>query len=197
MNTHRHLSSEEIFELLESREAGRDISGCETCQAEAASWSRFLTSLKAGDAELVVTTEWDDLLLRRRIREALSKEKPHKASIFARFPVLRPAFAAAIVAGLVFAVWSPVARYHGDSGQSVTRGPSAHDRLPAWSPLPDVSEDEGLAVLAEWIPTEDELAIARCRASCLAGLTAHEEESLLNAVAMNAALAPAVGATPL
>ena len=52
-------------------------------------------------------------------------------------------------------------------------------------------------MLAEWTPSEEELAIARCRAACLAGLTSHEEEKLLNAVAMNVARAPMTGASPL
>lgn len=197
MNTHRHLSSEEIFERLEAGEAVPDIAGCAPCEAEALSVSQFLVSLKSADAELVTTTEWDDLLLRSRIREALAKEKPHSPSIFDRFPALRPAFAAALVASLAFAAWGPLARYAGGLGESVTRSASVHDRLPAWSPLPDESEDEGLAVLAEWRPNEDELALARCRAACLAGLTSHEEENLLSAVAMNAARAPMTGASPL
>jgi len=52
-------------------------------------------------------------------------------------------------------------------------------------------------VLAEWTPSEEELKIARCRAACLAGLTSHEEEKLLSAVAMNVARAPMPGASPL
>lgn len=197
MNTHRHLSSEEIFEHLEAGEAAPGLAGCAACEAEAASLSRFLSSLRSADAELVATTEWDDLLLRSRIREALAREKPHSPSIFDRFPVLRPAFAAALVASLAFAVWSPLSRYAGGPGETVTRSVSVDDRLPAWSPLPDESEDEGLAVLAEWRPNEDELTLARCRAACLAGLTSHEEENLLSAVAMNVARAPMTGASPL
>ena len=197
MSAHRHLSSEEIFERLSAGEALLGITGCERCESEASSLSRFLTRLKAVDEGLVNTTEWDDLLLRSRIRAAVALEKPHSPSVFDRFPVLRPAFAAVLVSALAFTVWSPLSRYAGGRGGSVIREASVHDRLPAWIPLPDESEDEGLAVLAEWTPNEDELNIARCRAACLAGLTSHEEENLLNAVAMNTARSPMTGASPL
>ena len=202
--SHRHLESEEIFEQISEGRAVLGIEGCATCEAEAASLSRFLVELKAVDAASLPNSDWDDLLLRRRIREALAEEKPHARSIFDRFPLLRPAFAATLVASLAFSVWAPLSRYLNveESGlapaASVVRGEA---RLPAWTPLPDVAEDEGLAVLAEWTPTEDELTIARCRASCLAGLSSHEEERLLSAVAMNTARAPLplpiTGASPL
>ena len=197
MNTHRHLSSEEIFDRVSAGEDIPDLAGCPRCAPEAESFSRFLTALKTADTELVSTTEWDDLLLRSRIREAVAQEKPHRPSLFDRFPLLRPAFAAAVVASLAFSVWAPLSRYAGGMGESLTRVPEVHDRLPAWTPLPDESEDEGLAVLAEWLPSEEELTIARCRAACLAGLTSHEEEKLLSAVAMNVARAPLTGASPL
>lgn len=197
MNTHRHLSSEEIFDRVSAGEGAPELAGCSQCGSEAESFSRFLSELKTADRDLVATTEWDDLVLRRRIREAVAQEKPHRPSIFDRFPVLRPAFAAAVVGSLVFAVWAPLSRVAFETGQGLAPSASIHDRLPAWTPLPDESEDEGLAVLAEWTPSEEELAIARCRAACLAGLTSHEEEKLLNAVAMNVARAPMTGASPL
>lgn len=197
MNTHRHLSSEEIFERVSADEGSPELAGCSQCASEAESYRRFLTRLKTADSDLVATTEWDDLVLRRRIREAVAQEKPHRPSIFDRFPVLRPAFAAVVVASLAFAVWAPLSRFAGGTGPGLAPASSMHDRLPAWTPLPDESEDEGLAVLAEWTPSEEELAIARCRAACLAGLTSHEEEKLLSAVAMNVARAPMTGASPL
>ncbi len=197
MNRHRHLSSEEIFERVSAGETVPGLAGCPRCEGEARSFSLFLARLKAAGAELVATAEWDDLLLRRRIREAVSKEKPHRPSIFDRFPVLRPAFAAVLVASLALVVWSPLSRSAGGLGEGVTRSASVPDLVPAWTPLPDESLDEGLAVLAEWTPNEDELALARCRAACLAGLTSHEEERLLSAVAMNLARAPVTGASPL
>ncbi len=197
MTTHRHLSSEEIFERVSAGEGIPDLAGCPRCAPEAESFSRLLTDLKTADTELIATTEWDDLLLRSRIREAVAQEKAHRPSIFDRFPLLRPAFAAAVVASLAFSVWAPLSRYAGGMGESLTKAPGVHDRLPAWTPLPDESEDEGLAVLAEWLPSEEELTIARCRAACLAGLTSHEEEKLLSAVAMNVARVPMTGASPL
>jgi hypothetical protein len=197
MNTHRHLSSEEIFERVSAGDGTPDLMGCSRCATEAESFSRFLIELKTADTELVSTTEWDDLLLRSRIREAVAQEEAHRPSIFDRFPVLRPAFAAAVVASLAFSVWAPLSRYAGGMGEGLAPAASIHDRLPAWTPLPDMSEDEGLAVLAEWTPSEEELTIARCRAACLAGLTSHEEEKLLSAVAMNVARVPMTGASPL
>ena len=201
---HRHLESEEIFEQISEGRASEGIEGCATCGAEAASLSRFLVELKAADAASLPNSDWDDLLLRRRIREALAEERPHARSIFDRFPVLRPAFATALVASLAFSVWAPLSRYLDveEPGLASTNSVALGDvRLPAWTPLPDEAEDEGLAVLAEWTPTEDELTIARCRAACLAGLSSHEEERLLNAVAMNSANAPLplpiTGASPL
>ena len=72
----------------------------------------------------------------------------------------------------------------------------ASARIPAWTPLPDESEDEGLAVLAVWSPNEDEVAIARCRASCLAGLSDREQD-LLNSDLTPAARSPRTEASPL
>lgn len=199
---HHHLDSEEIFEQISEGRTMEGIAGCETCEAEAASFSRFLVDLKAADTASLPSSDWDDLLLRRRIREALAEERPHSRSIFDRFPVLRPAFAATLVASLAFSVWSPLSRYLDASSEPiglVSPETASVVRLPAWTPLPDEAEDEGLAVLAEWTPTEDELVIARCRASCLAGLSSHEEDRLLSAVAMNVAPLPLpmTGASPL
>lgn len=200
MNTHRHLSSEAIFEMVSEGREVEGISGCASCEAEAAALSRFLGELKRADAAthaVLHTTEWDDLLLRRRIREAIAKEKPHSRSIFDRFTILRPAFVSALVAMIALAVWAPFSVTPAPTVQVASADAARYARLPAWDPLPEESEDEGLAVLAEWTPNEDELAIARCRASCLAGLSLHEEEKLLTAVALVAARVPKTGASPL
>jgi hypothetical protein len=202
MNNHRHLSSEEILNRVAEDpaiEAGKltDLEGCASCAAEARSMSRFLSGLRRVDTELVATTEWDDLLLRRRIREALAKEKPHVRSIFDRFAILRPAFVSAVAAVVAIAIWTPFSGGLGEKVQLASADPNPSNRLPAWSPLPEESDDEGFAVLAEWTPNEDELAIARCRAACLAGLSMHEEEKLLSAVATTASLVPTTGASPL
>ena len=95
------------------------------------------------------------------------------------------------------AVWTPFSGVWNEPERVATLSASASGRLPVWSPLPDESEDEGLAVLAEWTPTEDEVAIAGCHAACLVGLTSHEEEALLSTVNQNAARSPAPGASPL
>lgn len=194
MNTHRHLSPEEIFEPMSAGETLPDLGGCPSCEAEASSLSRFLADLRRADAELVATTDWDDLLLRRRIREAVARENPHVRSVFDRFLLLRPALVSALVASIALVVWSPLAHRNAPvAAPSVV----AQGHIPAWSPLPAESEDEGLAVLAEWTPNEDELAIARCHFACLSGLSEHEEENLLQAVARNASRSPFPEASPL
>lgn len=194
MNLHHHLRSEEIAEQISEGRPLLGIAGCEACLAEASSISQVLADLRRADADLVPTTDWDDLLLRRRIREALANEKPHARSIFDRFAILRPALVSALVASIAFTVWSPLSRNPDGQGAPVA---SVNGHLPSWTPLPDESEDEGLAVLAEWIPSEDELTIARCRAACLSGLTSEEEENLLRAVALTASLSPTTGGSPL
>ena len=197
MNTHRHLSSEEIFEPLISGEAPAAIAGCESCEAEVASLSRFLVEVKRADTESVATTEWDDLLVRRRIREAIVKEKPHGRSTLDRFFILRPAFVSAVVASIALAVWSPLSTVKDRGTRMASLTPGAGARLPSWTPLPDESEDEGLAVLAEWTPNEDEVAIARCHSACLSGLSDHEEENLQRAVSTTASRSPLTEASPL
>jgi hypothetical protein len=197
MNNHRHLSSEEIFEQISEGLSAQGVSGCEACEAEAASWSRFCGELRRADAEMAATTEWDDLLLRRRIREALANEKPHVRSIFDRFFVLRPAFVSALAGMIVLALWTSFSGVPSQPVKVAVLSAGAPGRLPVWNPLPEESEDEGLAVLAEWTPTEDEIVIARCRAACLAGLSSHEEENLLSAVTLNSARSPLTGASPL
>jgi hypothetical protein len=193
MNTHGHLSPEEMFEPMSAGEGLPDLGGCASCQAEAASLARFLTSLRRADAELVATTEWDDLLLRRRIREAVAKERPHVRSIFDRFLILRPALVSALVASIALVVWAPLSREaHRNAPAAAAEG-----RIAAWTPLPDESEDEGLAVLAEWTPNEDEVAIARCHFACLSGLSEHEEDHLLQSVSLNGSRSPLAEASPL
>jgi hypothetical protein len=199
MNAHRHPSSEEIFEQLIAGEAPAALEGCESCAAEALSLSRFLAELKRADTESVSTTEWDDLLMRRRIREAIAKEPPHGRSLFDRFFILKPALVSALVASVVLVVWGPLSTgsLSTEGTRMASMSPGAVPRIPSWTPLPDESEDEGLAVLAEWTPNEDEVAIARCHFACLSGLSEHEEEKLLNAVAATASRPPVTEASPL
>jgi hypothetical protein len=202
MNAHRHPGSEEIFERLIAGEAPAALGGCESCEAEALSLSRFLADLKRADTQSVATTEWDDLLMRRRIREAIAKEKPHGRSLFDRFFVLKPALVSALVASVVLVVWGSLSTVpqstvsdQGTRVASMISGPAA--RIPSWTPLPEESEDEGLAVLAEWTPNEDEVAIARCHSACLSGLSDHEEENLLHSVSTAASRSPLTEASPL
>ena len=75
--------------------------------------------------------------------------------------------------------------------------PAQDARIPSWTPLPEESEDEGLAVLAAWTPNEDEVAIARCHFACLSGLSDHEEENLLRTVTTTASRSPLTEASPL
>ena len=197
MSTHRHLSSEEIFESLSAGEPLPDLQGCPSCETEASSLSMLLTGLRRADADLVATTEWDDLLMRRRIREAVAREKPHARSIFDRFLILKPALVSALVASIALAVWSPSSRLADPGVPRTSLNALSSGRIPAWTPLPDESEDEGLAVLAEWTPNEDEVAIARCHFSCLSGLSDHEEDNLLETLAQTAFRSPLTEASPL
>jgi len=197
MNNHRHLSSEEIFEGLVAGETPAVVAGCPSCEAETSSLSLLLAELKRVDAESVATTEWDDLLVRRRIREAVAQEKPHRSSIFDRFLILRPVFVSALVASIALMVWSPLSRVADPGTHVALMTPAEGARIPSWTPLPEESEDEGLAVLAEWTPNEDEVAIARCHFACLSGMSEHEEENLLRAVATTASRSPLAEASPL
>jgi hypothetical protein len=197
MNTHRHLSSEELFERVSMGETPEGIAGCASCEAEASSLSGFLVELKRCDSELAVTTDWDDLLARRRIREAVAREKPHSRTLFHRFFILRPVFVSAVAASVALAVWSPLSQDADKGKQTASASPVGGGRIPSWTPLPDESEDEGLAVLAEWTPNEDEVSIARCHFACLSGLSDHEEENLLRSVAAIASRSPLTEASPL
>jgi hypothetical protein len=196
MNTHHHLSSEAIFEPISEGRSVPGLEGCPVCEAEAARVSAFLLELRGADAEFVSTSEWDDLLLRKRIREALARESPHVRSLFDRFSIFRPAFVSALLAVVALAVWTPSSSPR-RANHLASINPVAQVILPAWSPLPEESEDEGLAVLAEWTPNEDELVIARCRAACLAGLSSREEEDLFSDTAQNVPRPPITGASPL
>ena len=196
MTSHRHLSSEELLDLVSAGEPLPELDGCASCAAEASSLSTFLVELRRADVETEAGGDWDDLLLRRRIREAISREKPHARSLFDRFAILRPAFVSALVAAVALAVWSPLNR-DAEDGAQVASVSSDQGRIPAWVPLPEESEDEGLAVLAEWTPNEDEVSIASCHFSCLSGLSEHEEERLLSAVATAVSRTPLTQASPL
>jgi hypothetical protein len=180
---HRHFSGEE---LLDHVSGGKPLSGlgnCERCEAEASGLARFLAELKRNDADLVATTDWDDLLVRGRIREALSREKPHSRRFLDRFSILRPVLISTLVAMVALSAWNPWSREHdSEAWRADLRTSEGLVHLPAWTPLPDESEDEGLQLLAEWTPNEEELAIAGCRAACLSGLSNREEEDLLEAV---------------
>ena len=194
MNPHRHLSSEEIFERLSEGEIAPAVKGCASCESEAASLARFLTELKRVDAESAATSDWDDLLMRKRIREAVAREKPYRGSIFDRYFILRPIFVSALVASVALVVWTPVTRMTNPGALAPTQVASV--RLPAWTPLPDEAEDEGLAVLAAWNPNEDEVAIARCHFACLSGLSDHEQD-LLSSDPTSSARSARAEASPL
>ena len=193
MTPHRHLSSEELLDAISAGEPLPELAGCESCAAEASSLSTFLLELRRADSEPLVGSDWDDLLLRRRIREAIGREKPHSRSLFDRFPILRPAFVSALVAAIALTVWGPLTHDAEKGSQVASLASSDQIRIPAWVPLPEESEDEGLAVLAEWTPNEDEVSIASCHFSCLSGLSEHEEERLLSAVSRT----PLTQASPL
>jgi len=198
--THRHLPFEEICEMVSEAQPQDRLEGCEICEAEASSVSDLFKELRRADAETAPATEWDSLVLRSRIREAVARERPHAGSVFDRFAILRPAFVSALVAVLAFTIWIPRSLENGGSAgvplAAASRATGANGHLPAWTPLPDESEDEGLAILAEWTPSEEELDIARCRAACLGGLGAEEEE-LLRAAVATPAPNPVTGASPL
>lgn len=196
MNTHHHLSSEEIFTRVEAGAPDPEITACPRCLAEAASLREFVGDLRRADARLVATTEWDDLLLRRRIREAIAAEPRHARSFFDRFFILKPVLVSALAAVMVFAVWSPLTSVPGQ-GSSSAVSPIAASYLPVWNPLPDEADDEGLAVLAEWTPTEDEITVAGCHGACLSGLSIHEEENLLHATSFGGPQPPVPGGSPL
>ena len=197
MSTHRHLSSEDILEQLDGPGLPAAIAGCATCGDEAATLSLLLAEVTRLDAERVATSGWDDLLVRRRIREALAQEKPHRLSIFDRFFVLRPVFVSAVVASIALMVWAPLSRVADPGTRTASIRQTTGARLPAWSPLPDEADDEGLAVLAEWTPNADEVSIASCHSACLSGLSDHEEEHLLNAVITTTARSPLTESSPL
>ncbi|MEO8362662.1 MAG: hypothetical protein ABI672_21740 [Vicinamibacteria bacterium] len=203
MSPHRHLSSEDICERVLEGLPTPEIDGCAQCEGEAASFAQVFGGLRRADTELVSTTDWDDLILRSRIRDAVSKETAHAPSIFDRLMIFRPVFAAALVAVMVLIAWAPLSRFaepdlspSANAKQTGMTSPASHLRIPAWTPLPAESEDQGLAVLAEWTPNEDELTVARCRAACLGGMTNHEE-SLILAASNAASVMPLPGASPL
>lgn len=197
MTGHRHLSSEEILDRIGEGEVAPEVGNCEACSSEAASLGLLLQEMKRADSDLVATSDWDDLLVRRRIREALDREKPHRPSIFDRFAILRPALASVLVTCVAVAVLTPVLRDARPGTGIASLTPGSNGNIPSWTPLPDESEDEGLAVLAEWTPNEDELAIARCRAACLSGLSDREEESLLLALGGSGPRSPLTEGSPL
>jgi len=186
---HRHLSPEEIFELVSEGIAQDGLAGCDLCEGEALSVTGLLSDLRRVDQETASATEWDSVLLRSRIRQAVAREKQHSRSLFDRFFILRPVLASALVAGLAFVVWTPfstefggVAQEAGHVASDLSASGASTGHLPAWIPLPREADDEGLAVLAEWTPNEDELDVVSCRAACLGGLSMYEEDALRAAI---------------
>lgn len=203
MSGHHHLSPEEIFELVNEGRPQDGLLGCDLCRSEALSVTALLSDLRREDQETANVTEWDGVLLRSRIRQAVAREKPHSRSLFDRFFILRPVFASALVAGLAFVLWTPFSIESGSgaheaehlaSDQSTPGSSAGH--LPAWIPLPREADDEGLAVLAEWTPNEDELDVVSCRSACLGGLSIQEEDALRAALATTAPN-PLTEGTPL
>ena len=198
MSGHVHPSSEDIcLRVSEASDSSKsdfleNLRGCPSCEAEAEAARRLFAELRQADSLSEISSDWADLLLRKRVRDAVALERPHSRTFFGRFGLLRPALVTATVAILALAVLNPVARPGGSKGANV-----AQDALAAWVPLPDESEDEGLAVLAEWTPNADELEVAGCHAACLAGLTSHEEEGILRSMTDSGARTPPLGPSPL
>lgn len=198
MSGHVHPSSEDIClrvgEVSDSSNSDflESLRGCPSCEAEAEAARRLFAELRQADSLSEISSDWADLLLRKRIRDAVALERPHSRTFFGRFGLWRPALVTATVAILALAVLNPIARPGGSKEARV-----AQDALAAWVPLPDESEDEGLAVLAEWTPNADELELAGCHAACLAGLTSHEEEGILRSMTDSGARTPPLGPSPL
>ena len=196
-----HLSDDEIcergLEINNAELSGRPLGleGCSECEAEVAAFAQVFAQIRRADVAHVADadSDWNHLMIRSRIREAISKEPLHSRPFFGRLAVFRPVFAAALAAVLALAIWIPGFQ----QSLQENKGTATAERLPAWSPLPDEADDEGLAVLAEWTPNEDELTVARCRGACQSGLSAHEENLLLTASANAAAHYPLTEASPL
>ena len=154
----------------------------------------LLGELRRADASAASPTDWDDLLLRKRIREAVAIEGPHAKSLFGRFGFFKPALVTASVAILALAVSNPLFQF--DSSRGTTVASVQPGTLPSWVPLPEESEDEGLAVLAEWTPSAAELEIAGCQSACLSGLSSNEEDNILRSMAVSPSRAPLAASSP-
>ena len=197
MTQHTHLSPEDVStRVIESAgaESIEGVAGCALCENEAGSVRLLLGELRHVDASSHASTEWDDLLLRKRIREAVALERPHSKAVFGRFRFFKPALVTASVAILALVASNPLSQFASPGSAIVARSQTA--TLPSWAPLPDESEDEGLAVLAEWTPNAAELEVAGCHSACLFGLTSPEEDQILRSMAPPPSRARSGGPSP-
>jgi hypothetical protein len=167
----RHLHEESLVDVLDGRGDASTRGHLASCARCAAALDEIAEGLRlAGSADVPErpTAYWEGF--ERRLRDRIDSGARARAS----WAWLRPAWIAAAIAAAALSL-TPL------------RGPGVGENtaraLPAWSALPAVEDDSGLAILeaysddAEGV-AEPEVGVCSEIAACLVGLTDEESDAV-------------------
>ncbi len=175
-----HPGDERLIELAQGAgEAGarQHVASCAVCRTQVEELRATLHGLQGVDVPEPSPLYWE--AFRRQIARRI--DEPTSASAAARWWWL-PALAAAL-ALFAFVVPRPW------RGLAPSPPPSvAAVALPAWTPLPTIEDDEGLAVLQGLASTGAMASVGECQdlAECAAELGEHQGEDLARALGAGA-----------
>lgn len=163
-DTHIHFTDEQAFELAFETAEVRARLACAVCAAAVEDHVRLMTDLRETSSAdpSVELGDWDSVLLRRKIREAIEHEPAHRPSPWARtlrgWVLPKPIFAGAIAIAL--AALGGL-RLLGD-GEPRETTVVREATIPAWTALPALDDDESFEMLSAWTLTDEEIDLAGC-----------------------------------
>jgi hypothetical protein len=165
--THIHLTDEQAFELSLGAPDTRPQIACAECAAAVAEHARLMTDLKETSAvdPAADLGDWEAVLMRRRIREAIEREPAYARSWAASFltgALPKPLFAGALAVALAALGGWPLLREAERNGGAHQAVAVPEATLPAWTALPAIDEDDSFDVFSAWTPTDDEIDVAGC-----------------------------------
>jgi hypothetical protein len=170
-----HPTEERLLELAEGGvqpETRAHVAACDACRAQVDDLRALLRELPAVDVPEPSPLYWD--AFRRRIGERLDAS-PAPARRWSW--LVGPALVAASAAVVAFVL------PRGATLPGPSTPPSLAAVLPAWTPLPELEDDDGLAVLQAFASV-DGLTLEECRGldECAAEAGAHDAEGLARAL---------------
>ncbi len=165
-----HPADERLIDLAEGagdERARQHLAACAACRAQVDELRATLLEVRAVDAPEPSPLYWQ--AFRREVTRRLDAPRPQTAARWWFVPALAAGMAAAVIV---------LPRPWAEHGPAATQPVAA--TLPAWTPLPTVDEDDGLAVLQTFASGGALASVGECRdlTECAAELGERDREGL-------------------